>query len=287
MSPLFVAHDQGFFAKAGIESELVWTPNPGDAQTMLSAGELQVVHGPFTNAYRAADQGADVKIIAGSGKHGLCTIAQPETHIHSVEDLVSQKDTGLKVGTQRLNTLELAWYGLISDAGLGYDDFDMKFFFDHFTMSAAFENKELDLITHVEPYATMLSDKHHGVRVADSVEIWGEGSPDCVVSVRGDFLNKYPLTLKRYIRAILKADAFIKEDMARAVGILDAGSYYKVDKETLTAALPRQPPGVDLRAGVSGMNKAIEDMVELGYMKAVPQDIIDLSLLEEVIEGAK
>lgn len=280
---MFIGHDQGFFKEEGLDTEPVWTPHPSDAQTMLNAGELQIVHGPFTAFYRAVDQGADVKIVAGSGCQGLCIIAQPATGIKTVEDLVASKGKGLKVGTQRMNTLELCWWSLLSDHGLTYRDFDMKFFNDHFTMMAAFENKDLDIITHVEPYATMLSDKYHGVRIADSVQVWGKGSPDCVVSVQSDFLKKYPGTVKKYLRALLRADEFIKQDMKRAATLLDTGHHYKVDGDTIAAALPRQPPSVDLRPGLKYMTKGVEDMVKLGYLKKVPENVIDLSILERVV----
>jgi len=130
----------------------------------------------------------------------------------------------------------------------------------------------------------MLSDKYNGVRVADSVLVWGKGSPDCVVSVKAEFLKKYPGTVKKYIRAILRADDFIKQDMNRAADLLDTGHHYKVDRDTIAAALPRQPPSVDLRPGLKYMKKGIDDMVKLGYLKQVPEDVLELGILEEVVK---
>jgi hypothetical protein len=71
--------------------------------------------------------------------------------------------------------------------------------------------------------------------------------------------------------------------MTRAVDVLDKGKYYKVSKEVLAHALPHQPPGVDLRNSVAGMNKAIADMRELGYLKNPPGKVVDLKLLNEVV----
>lgn len=286
MSSLFIAHDQGLFADEGLKTELVWTPNPGDAVTMLNSSGLSIWNGPFPSVYLSVAQGADLKIIAGSGKHGLVCLARPELNVKSIDDLIKLKGKGIKVGTQRTSTIELNWYSLISARNMSYADFDMKFFFDTLTPVTAFQNKEIDIIAHVEPYATLISNKYGGVRIGDSVEAWGEGSPDCVVSVKADFLKKYPVTVKKYIRALLRADAYIKEDMTRAVGILDAGKHFKVDKETLAEALPHQPPGVDLRRGLPGLQKAVGDMVKLGYIKSIPSGVVDLSILEEVTKEA-
>jgi len=287
MSPLFLAHAKGYFKDEGLDVELVFMPNPGDSTTALTGGAIQFIHNPFTNTYSAVSQGAPLKIVAGSGNGGLFCIAQPESGIKNLADLKAKANTGLRVGSERINTLELTFYRTIENQGLNYKDFNMVWFTDHFSMLAAFQQKQVDVVTHVEPYATMLIDKYGGVPLGNSFDVWGADSPDCVVSVREDFLKQYPETVKKYLRALLRADAFIKSNQGEAVEVLDAAHYYKVDKETLRAAIPRQPPGVDLRNGVKGMDTAINDMVSLGYLKTKPANVVDLSLLEEVIREGK
>ena len=50
--------------------------------------------------------------------------------------------------------------------------------------------------------------------------------------------------------------------MPKAVEVLDAAKFYRVDKATLAAALPRQMPQVDLtKGGDKGMEIAIADMM--------------------------
>jgi NitT/TauT family transport system substrate-binding protein len=287
MSPLFLAHAKGYFKDEGLDVELVFVPAPGDSITALTGGAVQFIHNPFTNTYMAVSQGAPLKIIAGSGNGGLFCIAQPGSGIKNLTDLKNRANTGLRVGTGRIDTLELTFYRTIKNQGLNYADFNMVWFNDPFAMMSAFQQKQVDVVTHVEPYATMLIDKYGGVPLSNSFDVWGVDSPDCVVSVREDFLRQYPITAKKYIRALLRADAFIKAHQAEAVEILNSGRYYKVDKETLAAAIPRQPPGVDLRNGVKGMDTAINDMVSLGYLKSKPANVVDLSLLEEVIRDVK
>lgn len=284
MSPLFVAYSKGYFKEQGLDVKLQWTTTPGDAVNLLSSNSLQFTHSSFLATYRAVDQGSELRIIAGSGNHGLSCIARSGSGIKSLEDLAQRKNTGLKVGSQRLNNLELTFYSLIKKLGLTYNDFDMQYFHDHFTMQAAFENNAIEVVTHVEPYATLLIDKMKGVKIGDSEDAWGKGSPDCVVSVRADFLEKYPITVKKYIKAILRGDAFVKQHLKETVELLDKNKFYRVDKDILAAAIPRQPPGVDLRAGVPAMLNAIKDAKDLGYIKEVPERVLDLRLLEEVLK---
>lgn len=285
MSPLFYADAMGLFREEGLDVKLKWMPNPGDSITALASGAVQFIHNPFTNSYVAASKGAPVKIIAGSGAGGLVVIAQKATGLRTMADLKKKVGTEFTVGSQRVNTLELTFYRNLVSHGMKYDDFRMVWFTDHFAMASAFQAGKVDLVTHVEPYATMLVDKHGGVPLATNIDAWGKNAPDCVVSVHADFTRKYPETTRKYLRAVLKADRAIKADTAKAVEILDRGKYYKVDGPTLRAALPRQMPQIDLLDAARGMELAISDMVTLRYLTRVPEGVLDFAALRDVLRA--
>jgi len=286
MSPLFYAHATGLFQAEGVKVELRFMPNPGDALTALTGGQQHIVHIPFTNIIVAANNGAPVRIISGSGAGGLFLIAQQATGIKSMADLQKNRGKNLKVGAMRLNTFELMLYRALQNAGLSYKDFEMVWFNDTLSMASAFEAKAVDLVTHVEPFATRLVDKLGGAVIASNLDTWGKDGPDCVTNARIDFLEKYPDAARRYLRALLKADAAIKADREKAVDILDKGKYYRVDRDTLRSALPRQMPQVNLiGAGEEGMRVAIKDMTTLGYIKQVPPTLIDFRFLKDALKS--
>ena len=282
MAPLFYADARKLFAANGLDVKLSWIPNPGDAVSGLSSGALDLIHNPFTNTFVACDQGANLKIIAGSGNEGLSCVARPESGLRTAADLKKRAGTGLKVGSERINTLELTFYRTIRNMGLSYRDFDMVWFHDHFAMLAAFKNKEVDVVTHVEPFVTQLLDSG-GIELSNSREAWGALSPDCVVSARNDFVADNPDVVRRYVTAILRADREIKANLPAAVDVLDKGRYYKVTRTVLAQALPRQLPGVDLTRSEPGMNRAIADMLELGYLKKSPSGVVDLTILRQLL----
>ena len=78
---------------------------------------MQIVHIPFTNIIVAANNGAPVRIIGGSGAGGLFLLAQGSSGIKSMADLAKQKGKGLKIGAMRLNTFELMAYRALANAG--------------------------------------------------------------------------------------------------------------------------------------------------------------------------
>ena len=284
MSPLFYGHATGMFKAEGLNVELKFVPNPGDGLAALVSGAINIAHLPFTNVVVAAHNGAPVRTIAGSGAGGIFLIAQPGSGIRTMADLQKAKGKGLKIGAMRLNTFEMMAYRALANNGLGYNDFNMVWFNDTLSMAAAFEAKAVDVVTHVEPFATNLVDKMGGVPIASNLETWGKDGPDCVTNARQDFIASYPDATRRYLKVLLKADRAIRADMPAAVEVLDKGKYYRVDKATLAASLPRQLPQVDLtRGGDKGMEVAINDMLTLGYLKKVPE-VLDLRLLRDTLK---
>ena len=142
MSPLFYAKATEIFKDEGLDVQMKFMPNPGDALTALNSGAMDIIHNPFTNAFVAAGQGAPVRIIAGSGAGGLFLVAQKETGIKSMADLAAQKGKGLKIGTVRFNTFELTLYRALVKAGVGYSDYNIVWFNDTLALAAAFEVEE-------------------------------------------------------------------------------------------------------------------------------------------------
>lgn len=283
MSPLFYAQATDMFKAEGLSVQMKFMPNPGDALTALNSGAMDIIHNPFTNSFVAAGQGAPVRIIAGSGAGGLFLIAQKDAGIKSMADLGQRKGKGLKIGTIRFNTFEMTLYRALANAGLAYSDFEIVWFNDTLALAAAYESKNLDLVTHVEPFATRLIDQLGGVPISSSLDAWGPHGPDCVTNTTARFLEAKPQVITRYLKTILKADAAIKADMPKAIDVLDASKFYRVNKEVLTAALPRQLPQVDItKGGDKGMEIALADMVKLGYIKTPPQ-IIDTRLLKQAL----
>ena len=135
MSCMFFAHIQKYFPEEGIQSKPVWTPHPSDAITMLDNDKLQVVHGPFTAAVQGAAKGAKIKIIAGSGNHGLWVLAQPHLKIKSIEDLNKYKGKGLKVGQKKPDrfptaneVFQMKWLSIAIGEAHGFNEYHTRLF---------------------------------------------------------------------------------------------------------------------------------------------------------------
>ncbi len=121
--------------------------------------------------------------------------------------------------------------------------------------------------------------------MTDNSAVWGEGTPNCTLAVMEDFLNKYPETVKAYLRALHKGFQLTVDNPEKAVELLTKGNYYKVDGKVLLYAFQNQPKKVVLKPNVQGMMIAINDMAQQNYIKRPDQDIIRTALLDEVEKG--
>src|SRR5260370_5679034 len=108
MSPLFYAKAREYFKDEGLNVQMKFMPNPGDALTALNSGAMDIIHNPFTNAFIAAGQGAAVRIIAGRGAGGLFLVGPKGTWIKEIAPPAPAQGKAVKIGNRRLNTFQLS-----------------------------------------------------------------------------------------------------------------------------------------------------------------------------------
>jgi len=95
---LWVAHDAGFFAKEGLDDQIILIPSGSQLAQVVVAGEVDIAALNGSSAMAAALQGADIKIIGNTTNKLIFSIyARPE--IKGVEDL-----KGKKIGVTRFGS---------------------------------------------------------------------------------------------------------------------------------------------------------------------------------------
>src|SRR5678815_4067004 len=66
-TPIWVAHDAGFFAKEGLQDDIILIPSGTQLAQVTVAGEIDIGSLNGSSAIAAALSGADLKIIGNSG----------------------------------------------------------------------------------------------------------------------------------------------------------------------------------------------------------------------------
>lgn len=271
ISHLLLAKQYGLFEKAGLHVIPHQFNAPSEALQALLSGHLTLMHGPWTMTVAAFADGTDeLRIVGGSGQAGIELVAR-EGSVKNVEEFRQAAGTGLRVGTLRLDTLELVAYGHIADANATYDDYEMTFFPSMVGMGEAIANGSLDVCTLAQPYAEQVVQQAGARYLSDSTFIWGPEAADCVVTAHINSIQNEPDVIQRYLSVLKQAADVLNQDYEHALDELEP--LFGVPKDILRVALQRQyPHPIISEKGVQGLKRGNQYLVALGYLQG---DVID------------
>jgi ABC-type nitrate/sulfonate/bicarbonate transport system substrate-binding protein len=280
---LLLAQINGLFKKEGLNVVLTQFDGPPPNLQALVAGSIDVSHNPWTTVIAAYNDGqSDLRIVGGSGKGGIELVAR-EGSVKTVTDLAGAADKGLKVGTLRLDTLELVTYGTLRDAGRTYSQYKMTFFPSMVGMGEALIHKSVDVASLAQPYGATVVSSAGGTYLNDSNQVWGPEASDCVVNVTAGYLDKNQSKLETYLHVLDEAARLRDADFEKALSQLQP--IYAVPQNILSEGLKRQTPQPVLNsAALAGLHKGVGYLVDLGYLKS---DVIDSVFDGRVQQGAR
>lgn len=271
VSHLLLAKQRGLFEKAGLHVLPHQFNAPSEALQALLSDNITLMHGPWTMSVAAFADGTDeLRIVGGSGQAGIELVAR-DGSVTSVDEFREAAGKGLRVGTLRLDTLELVAYGHIAQAGASYDDYEMTFFPSMVGMGEAIANGSLDVCTLAQPYAEQVVQQAGARYLSDSTAIWGPEAADCVVTTHVDRIDNDADTLAAYLAVLKQSADLLNSDYENALD--DLVPLFGVPKDILRVALKRQYPHPTLsEVGINGLKTGNRYLVDLGYLQ---DDVID------------
>lgn len=274
---IFLAHQRKLAEPFGVNIEFVNAPSSADIAAIFGSGQVDVSSVPYSNYFTLVDQGAPVKIIAGTGVEGCILVAKPG--IDSPE-----KMKGKSFATFQADTLEVLPYDWLKKHGMAWTDINVSYVNTNPEMVQAFVNGAVDSICSVEPYATQaLKGLPGSVMLSDGTDLYGVRYSDCVIAASDRIINEYRPQVKGLLKALMIAQHESEKDRVSALKDL-VGTYYKTDLETALDASTKQYLMIDQRTNQQFMIDRSQSMVELGYIsKPIDASTFDWSLLEEVI----
>ncbi|MCK0207045.1 substrate-binding domain-containing protein [Starkeya koreensis] len=278
---IFLAKERELTKADGVDLEFVVTPSNTEITTMFGAGLVDMSMIPYSNFMTLYDAGAPVKIVAGGGVEGCIIVAKEG--INSAADL-----KGKTFGTFQADTLEVLPYDYLKKAGLSFKDVEIKYLDTSPELAQAFMAGAIDAICHIEPYASQCVIGRKGAKVlSNGTDVYGKGYSDCVLAVRTPLLESNPEAVKAVIKALFVAQSQAEADKEAALKDT-VGKYYKTSMEAAKDASSKQPIVVDQRNQTQFIIDRGQSMMELGYVKKMPdQNAFDWSLMEAVIAANK
>ena len=279
---IWIAKDQGFFAKYGIDPELVLISRGPVLIAGLTSGDVAIGNTGGTAALNAAVGGIELKLVATFNSRWINNlVARPG--IQSPKDL-ARKRFGLSSlgGTQWMGTM--LW---LEHLGLDAQKDDIRFLVigDQTLLAQALENGIIDAASLDSAFSRKFKQKGFSVLTDSSkvnLPIVSQG-----IVVTGEYLHKQSRMVEGTLRALIEGLAFTVAPVNKAVvlktltnklGVTDPSVLEEGYQEILTG-LDRKP-----YPSLAGM-KNIQRLVKLREPRLANinvESIVDNSLMEKL-----
>lgn len=205
------------FKNDGIKIEYYSFAGGAAAQVALSTGSLDFAYTGSNPALRTAAAGADTKLIGiasfGNPVSGSSIIVRNDSAIRSVKDLKGKKVAYLK-GTGRHSSLAKA----LASEGMSIQDIEsLNLAFD--ASGPALIRGDIDALAEGETTTFPLISTGEARAIwkgADHPELQSAPSP---ITVRGDFAEKHPTIVKRFLKIDLQVAQWADKNPAETIKI--------------------------------------------------------------------
>lgn len=261
----FVAKEEGFFEKEGLDAELQLFDSNNNMLSSLESGKLDAGALGSTEAVSYLQQGYDLSIIGGIMKEGHALLVKPE-----IVEGVDQKDyslellRGKRIAVVPLGTQDIVWRIGFREAGLEVGK-DVEFV-DVESGTAAFaalNNADIDGALVFTPFRAQ--GVNDGYVILDySGEIEGfEEHPCCRNIAENEKIKADPDAYKAYLKALIEAYKFYQENQDETVE--DIVKYVEVDPDIIR----QETYGVHISSYPDPDKKTVVEwknhMVDLGF----------------------
>ena len=224
---LYIAKEEGFFEKAGLDIDLKVIEASSDALAAMQGGQIDVVASTVDNFSLFAGNGAKLSLLMSldesSGGDGIVS----KKEIATVADL-----KGRTVGVQKGSISQFLLAQALDKAGLTINDvnaIDMK----SGDAGAAFVAGSIDAAVTWQPWLGKAAASNSGKVLIDT-----KSMPGLIVdalATRTDFAEEHSADLKAFVKAYFEGVAFMQANPEKANEIIARN--LKMSKDTLEGTL--------------------------------------------------
>lgn len=287
-APLYVAIERGYFARQGIEAELISTPGGMSSFAVLASGRAEVVIGGLgASLFNAAARGLDFKVVGPvhMEKPPVSTPLVVSKKAYESGEIRSVKDLrGKKVSVNVIGSATEFWlHSALLRGGLTINDVQLVAV-NFPDVPAALTNGAIAAGLLGEPLATLAEDQGQIVRLSED---FVNGMQVTAVYFSGAFLREHPKQAVGFLVAWLDAsrdlfgNGYRRDEIA---GILE--KYTGVPAAVVKRARPpfHEPNGAMNLNDFARLQDFFRKRGELTYDKPLDSSTyIDLSVMRQAL----
>lgn len=240
----FVAAEEGYFKKRGLEVELKFIPINSTIPAAVQADSLQI-GGPTPSVFlQSVDGGLDHVVVCGGGATskaitGFGLLARAGSGIKTPGDCV-----GRKIGVPGLGAfLHVTFRAWLKQSGVDYRKVNF--------VEAAFPQHgdllrggSLDAVVSADPFMSRIADTGQAYVASYYSTFLPEGVPTIIYTCRRDWAVKNAAQVKAFREAIVEAAAWMGKPANGAKMREHIGRYIKLPPEVLAKAQVSPPAPV-------------------------------------------
>ncbi|MDR3453951.1 MAG: ABC transporter substrate-binding protein [Rhodoferax sp.] len=239
---VFVATDEGFFAKRGLDLEPKFIPLNPTIIPGVESGSLQM-GGPTSTSYlQAVDGGLDLVVLGGGGVLSknyteIALVAKAGSHIRSAKDCV-----GKKIGVPGLGALlHVTFRQWLKQNGV--DPKQVNFIEAPFPQHAdLLRSGAVDAVVTGGPFIARILDSGAGYVVSYYLTFLPEGYPTIVHVARRDWARKNLAAVQAFQAGIAEAASFMAQAKNESSVRASLAKYLKLPMP-VAARMQISPPG--------------------------------------------
>jgi NitT/TauT family transport system substrate-binding protein len=284
LMPLWMARDQGFFAKYGIESEPVLLRSGATLVTGMASGDIQIGRTAGAAVLAAVAAGHEIKMLATfSSRNSYDVVVRP--NIKRAEDLRGKKLAINSVGggTWIGAMLWLEYFGIDPQR----DQILLQSVGDQGVQSQALESGVVDVVFVDSVYSKLLKQKGMTI-LAESSELKQPLVSQSTIMPRA-FLQQYPEVAESYLKGEIEGIAFAVAPKNKPAVIKTLMRRLRVDAAAAEEGYSDMLRGVDRKpmASMDGMRN-LQRLLKprnpkIGELKI--EDIVDNRIMRKLEES--
>lgn len=277
-TPIWVAHDAGFFTKEGLQDDIILIPSGTQLAQVTVAGEIDIGSLNGSSAIAAALSGADLKIIGNSGNKMVFSLyARPE--FKTVDAL-----RGKKIGITR--------FGSAPDISVRYalrkfninPDKDLTLIQLGFMATVAAGLQGGSIEGGVVSPPTQFAIEKAGFKELISITDMDYAFPNPALVAVGSIIKSRPDVINRFMRAYTRGvhkartdREFTYKSLAKYTKINDRSVLQQAYDFYMTKVLERTPA-----VNMAGVVNVLDDLAKTvpAAKTARPEQFVDLRFLE-------
>jgi ABC-type nitrate/sulfonate/bicarbonate transport system substrate-binding protein len=277
---IWVARDAGFFAKEGLEDQIIFIPSATQLAQVLVAGDVDIASLGGGPVMAASLSGANLKVI-GNNVNKLIFSIHAKAEVKSLEDLRGKRIAVSRFGSSADIAARTALRKFNMDPTKDVNLLQLG------TMSNMFGALKSGAVeaSVVSPPTQFLSEKM-GFKEIVSITEMELAYPNPSMAVRGELIRTKPELIDRFMRAYVRGMQRARTDRERTIKTLakyttitDVAILDRTYDFYLNKVLERAP-----YINMQGMQNALDDVARTvpAAKNAKPEQFVDLRFLERL-----